>query len=190
MIASGGQEVPAVRQLQANQTSGWVLEDVLAEGLAILFCGTAPGTRSAAERAYYAHPGNRFWRTLHEVGLTPMRIGAKNYRTVLAHGIGLTDLAKQASGPDASLRPGDFDVERLRALVESWRPAIVAFTSKRAGEAFFGRRVDYGLQPTRQGGTRFFVLNSPSGLASGAWQQGRHWRALARLARVSPQPPP
>ena len=44
--------------------SGHILPDVLQPGLALVFCGTAAGKRSAAERAYYAHPGNMFWRAL------------------------------------------------------------------------------------------------------------------------------
>src|ERR1700753_3045292 len=49
-----------------------VLPDVLEPGLRVVFCGTAPGTASARAGAYYAGPGNRFWVTLHEVGLTPV----------------------------------------------------------------------------------------------------------------------
>ena len=48
-----------------------ILPDLLQPGLALVFCGTAAGRRSAAEGAYYAHPGNLFWRALHAVQLTP-----------------------------------------------------------------------------------------------------------------------
>ena len=34
----------------------FVLPDVLAPDLHVVFCGTAPGTRSARDGAYYAHP--------------------------------------------------------------------------------------------------------------------------------------
>ena len=49
-----------------------VLPDVLVPGLAVVFCGSAVGAASARRRAYYAGPGNAFWRTLSEVGLTPI----------------------------------------------------------------------------------------------------------------------
>ncbi|HET6586644.1 MAG TPA: mismatch-specific DNA-glycosylase, partial [Oleiagrimonas sp.] len=43
-----------------------VLPDLLRAGLGLVFCGTAPSRRSAAEGAYYAHPGNYFWRARFE----------------------------------------------------------------------------------------------------------------------------
>jgi TDG/mug DNA glycosylase family protein len=159
-----------------------VLEDVLARNLKVLFCGTAPGTRSAQVGAYYAHPGNRFWRTLHETRLTPRQVAPGDFRDILSFGLGLTDLAKHAYGADATLTAGDFSAAGVRELVERWQPCIVAFTSKRAGREFHGRVVDYGLQQERMGSTRFFVLTSPSGLATGSWQGGRHWHELAMLA--------
>ena len=44
-------------------------------------------------------PGNRFWRTLHEVGLTPTELRPDEYARLLNHGIGLTDLARAPSAP-------------------------------------------------------------------------------------------
>src|SRR2546427_10087333 len=52
------------------QMSGHKLPDLLAPSLRVVFVGTAAGRESAA-KCYYAGRGNRFWRTLHEVGLTP-----------------------------------------------------------------------------------------------------------------------
>ena len=163
-----------------------VLEDVLDEGLSVLFCGTAPGTRSAAERAYYAHPCNRFWKALHETGLTPYQVAPRDFRVITTFGLGLTDLAKHVSGADATLRAGDFSPQALRRVVERYQPRFVAFTSKRAGQEYFGRSVGYGPQDEHIGTTRFYVLTSPSGLATRFWQQGRHWRELAQLARALP----
>ncbi|OYV45492.1 MAG: hypothetical protein B7X10_05700 [Burkholderiales bacterium 21-58-4] len=52
-----------------------VLPDVLRPDLELVFCGTAAGRASAAAGAYYAHPGNFFWRTVHAVGLIPELVG-------------------------------------------------------------------------------------------------------------------
>ena len=51
-----------------------ILPDVLESGLDLVLCGTAAGRKSAEMLAYYAKPGNRFWPTLHAVGLTPRRL--------------------------------------------------------------------------------------------------------------------
>jgi double-stranded uracil-DNA glycosylase len=80
-----------------------VLDDMLAPGLRIVFCGTAPGRLSAEQQAYYAHPQNKFWRILHETGLTPRRLRPDEYRELLTLGIGLTDIAKHAFGMDNQL---------------------------------------------------------------------------------------
>ncbi|BFI95343.1 MAG: mismatch-specific DNA-glycosylase [Rhodanobacter sp.] len=157
-----------------------VLPDVLQPGLALVFCGTAAGKRSAAERAYYAHPGNLFWRALHEAGLTPRLLVPAEFPLLPQFGIGLTDLAKRHSGNDDELPPGAFDVPALRAKVERHAPRVIAFTSKNAGRAALGRNVPYGLQPERIGDTRVFVLPSPSGQARGHWDLDP-WRALAGL---------
>jgi TDG/mug DNA glycosylase family protein len=160
-----------------------VLPDVLAENLDVVFCGTAPGQYSATAGAYYAKPGNRFWPTLHKVGLTPSCLAPQQYRQVLECGLGLTDLAKHTSGQDASLSKQDFEPRALQRIARRYRPRIIAFTSKRAAMEYFGHDVDYGLQSSTIDGTSLYVLTSPSGLATRYWQNGKHWRELAGLVR-------
>jgi double-stranded uracil-DNA glycosylase len=160
-----------------------VLPDVLAEDLDVVFCGTAPGKYSATVGAYYAKPGNRFWPTLHAVGLTPLRLAPHQYRQVLDFNLGLTDLAKHTSGQDAGLSKQDFEPRALQRIARRFRPRIIAFTSKRAAMEYLGNEADYGLQSTRIGDTALFVLTSPSGLATRYWQDARHWRELAALVR-------
>ena len=158
-----------------------ILPDVLAPGLRVVFCGPAPGTRSAQEGAYYAHPGNYFWRTLFEVGLTPVRLAPAEYRRVLEFGIGLTDVAKHHFGSDAELPRDAFDTKALERKLARFRPGIVAFTSKnaaRAGLAAGSRTIGCGEQDLRIGQSRVFVLSSPSGQARGFWNI-EPWRELA-----------
>ena len=163
-----------------------VLPNVLARDLDIVFCGTAAGKRSAEVGAYYAGPGNKFWPTLHQIGLTPQRLAPAEYRKLLRCRLGLTDLAKLVAGADSTLMRKDFNAQALRKLVVKYQPRYVAFTGKRAAREFFGAVVEYGLHPSQSGATRFFVLSSPSGLASRFWQQGRHWHELAALVRGLP----
>ena len=160
-----------------------VLPDVLAPNLAVVFCGSAAGSRSAALGAYYAGPGNRFWPLLFELGLTPCRLEPARYRLVLRYGIGLTDLAKRASGPDASLpRDGD-DPWRLRRVVQQAAPTWLAFNGKRPAAVFLGRRAAWGEQPERVGTTRIFVL--PSTSRANVSFSTEPWHAFAELARTA-----
>jgi TDG/mug DNA glycosylase family protein len=162
---------------------GHVLPDLLRADLKLVFCGTAAGERSAREGAYYAHPGNQFWRALHEAGITPRRFVPAEFSILSELGIGLTDLAKRHSGNDADLPRDAFDVPALLAKVERYRPRLLAFTSKAAARAALGRPVSaYGEQPERIGRTRVFVLPSPSGQARRHWDIGP-WRELARRMR-------
>ena len=56
------------------------MPDVLRPGLRLVICGSAAGAVSAARGAYYAGPGNKFWRILAEVGLTPRRLEPSEFR--------------------------------------------------------------------------------------------------------------
>jgi double-stranded uracil-DNA glycosylase len=160
----------------------YLVPDLLEPGLKLVFCGTAPSKASAAARAYYAKPGNRFWPTLHSVGLTPRRFKPADYPELLQLGIGLTDLCKIHSGTDEQLPPGAFDIPVLRRKIETYQPAWVAFTSKNAAQGLLAHKSEYGLQAEMVGKTRFFVLPSPSGLATKFWDE-YWWRELARLVK-------
>jgi TDG/mug DNA glycosylase family protein len=163
----------------------WVA-DLLAPGLRLVLCGTALGPESARQRAYYADPGNRFWPTLHAVGLTPERFRSTDYPRLLDLGIGLTDLCKHHYGTDARLPADAFDREGLRQRIAAVAPAILAFTSKEGAKRYFGRptgRIAYGFQSERIGPTRIFVLPSPSGLARRYWTDAP-WNALAAAVRA------
>jgi TDG/mug DNA glycosylase family protein len=159
------------------------LPDLLAPNLALVICGSAAGRRSAELRQYYAGPGNKLWRTLHEVGLTPRRLAPAEYPLLLSFGIGLTDVVKDQSGSDAQIDFRRSDPAALRAKIERFAPRWLCFSSKRAGQTFLGRKVAYGPQPETIGATRLFVATSPSGAASGFWDLSV-WQALAQRVKA------
>ncbi len=154
-----------------------ILPDLLAPNLKIIFCGTAPGTQSARAKAYYAGRGNRFWKTLYEIGLTPRQLMPQEYPELLLYGLGLTDLSKTSFGQDETLSFSNEDRESLKAKIERYQPQILAFTSKNAGQQFLKRPVCFGLQDAPIGKTKVFVLPSTSGLAIRYWNI-QHWKKL------------
>jgi double-stranded uracil-DNA glycosylase len=160
-----------------------ILPDVLVPNLRLVFCGTAAGRISAATKSYYAHPQNQFWRTLAAVGLTPRQLQPHEYRELLHAGIGLTDLAKHHAGMDADIPATGFDRERFVAVIRHYQPQIVAFTSKKAGQFYFGKPVAYGWQTPLLGHTRLFVVPSPSPAARGSWDI-QYWQMLADAVRT------
>jgi TDG/mug DNA glycosylase family protein len=155
-----------------------MLPDVLVHGLRIVFCGYAAGTASARAGAYYAGPGNRFWLTLHEVGLTPVLLAPVEFARLPDFGIGLTDVSKTASGSDQEVGRRGVDPERLTAAIAAVEPTHLAFNGKNAARAALGRPVAYGAQSERIGGATVRVLPSTSGAARRFWDIGP-WRELA-----------
>ena len=129
------------------------LPDLLAPNLRIIFVGTAAGKRSAELGHYYAGRGNRFWRTLHEVGLTPRQFAPEEDSNLLALHIGLTDMSKLGAGMDHQIASHEFDPAQFVANVRRYRPRAVAFTSKKAASVWLGkgatRTIPYGRQPDR-----------------------------------------
>jgi len=161
-----------------------ILPDLLQPDLRLVFCGTAAGSVSAARGHYYAHPQNRFWRTLHAVGLTPRRLAPAEYPLLLDYRIGLTDLAKFVSGMDRELPSGSLGraaCEQLAARIGAVQPKILAFTSLAAGRRYLRRNAGFGEQPETIGATRLWLLPSPSPAANWNWDEAV-WSALA--ARV------
>jgi double-stranded uracil-DNA glycosylase len=161
-----------------------ILPDVLAPGLRVVFCGVAPGRVSAARRAYYAGPGNKFWPMLHKTGLTPRRFTPQEYPEVLALGIGLTDVCKTAFGADNELARAAFDPAGFMRKMERYRPRAIAFDGKFAAKMAFGvKTIAYGRQPDALFGAAVFVLPSPSGRAVRFWDE-RYWFEVAAFVQA------
>lgn len=163
-----------------------IVPDLWDETTRLVFCGTALGARSAAARAYYAHPGNRFWKALHAHGFTPHRVDPAAYPCVAQWGIGLTDMCKTASGNDDEIPPETYDSDRLRQKIEALQPDIVAFTSKEAARQFLRLnatgKIPYGFLDRTIGRTRLYVLPSPSGHAAKYWNDGV-WAELSKIVK-------
>jgi TDG/mug DNA glycosylase family protein len=160
-----------------------MLPDLLVPGLKLVVCGSAAGAVSAARGEYYAGPGNKFWPTLHQVGLTARRLAPHEYCELLSYGIGLTDVAKDQAGNDAAIDFCRSDPAGLRSKVHRFSPLFLVCNGKKAAQVFLGRpRIAFGLQPETIGPTRLFVAPSTSGAASGFWDIGI-WQDLAQLVR-------
>ena len=159
------------------------LPDQLQDGLRLVFVGTAASQRSADLGHYYAHPGNRFWRVIDEVGITPRRYEPHEFPALLKIGIGFTDLCKSGSGMDYRALTFPIDIPAFREKMRRYRPKTIAFTSKKAASLFYGRptrAVTLGRQPPLDDFPAVFVLASPSGAASGHWTL-QPWQELADL---------
>jgi G:T/U-mismatch repair DNA glycosylase/ADP-ribose pyrophosphatase YjhB (NUDIX family) len=164
--------------------------DVLAPGLAAIFCGINPGRASAAAGAHFANPRNDFWRLLHDAALTPRLVAPAEQFALLDYGYGLTNAALRTTRGSGDLRRGDFDgaSERLERIAAELRPGWLAFVGKEAYRGAFGERAGLGLQRRRLADALLFVLpsTSPANAAVPYWERLRWFQELA--GRVTGRP--
>ena len=110
----------------------------------ILILGSLPSERSIAERRYYAHPQNAFWRIMREIfGIEGEY--ADRCRQLVGRRMALWDVLH------SSVRPGsmDADIRLLSATPNDFSTffeehahiRLIAFNGKKA-EELFGRFVD------------------------------------------------
>jgi double-stranded uracil-DNA glycosylase len=143
------------------------LADVIADDLVVLFCGANPGLSSAAARAPFATPGDRWWPALYESGFTPRRLAPYEAHELLALGLGLTSLVRRPTVGVAELAQAEFAEggRLLRRRVLARRPRWLAVLGVTAYRAAFGQPdAAVGLQEETIGSTRLWILPNPSGL--------------------------
>ena len=108
----------------------------------LLILGSLPGARSLAERRYYAHPTNQFWRLLGSVIDQPLAEWAYGERLAALRQakIGLWDVIRSAerrTSNDAHIRRADpHDLAALVSTLPDLR--MIAFNGGKA--AAIGRR--------------------------------------------------
>lgn len=168
--------------------------------LRMLIVGTNPSPWAAAANGPFGRPGNRFWPSLFEAGVTANLINASagisraDERMLAERGVGLTNIiARPSSRADElsldELRAGrDALIQRMRLL----QPRAAAFTGITAfRRAFAEPRATLGQQPTDQlpgwpAHTKLWVVPDPSGLnahesiASLAEKWRKVWSASSR----------
>ena len=107
---------------------GRFVPDVLGPGLGVLFCGINPSLYSAAVGHHFARPGNRFWKALHQGGLTPRLLAPDEEDELLALGLGITNLVERATAGAADLGAAELREggARLAAKAAAVRPRMVA----------------------------------------------------------------
>jgi TDG/mug DNA glycosylase family protein len=146
--------------------AGERLEDILAEHLAVIFCGINPGVTATALGHHFAGRGNRFWRTLHLAGFTPQEVRPENDRTLLQYQCGLTAVVERPSARADQLSLHEFIAAAadFEQKIARHAPRFVAFLGKAAYCALSGQRdIPWGLQPTTFGHASVWVLPNPSG---------------------------
>ena len=160
-------------QAELQSYYGVTVPDLLGPDLRLLFVGINPGLWTAAVQTHFARPGNRFYPALLAAGIITEPVDAGTGMTeadrerFVARGLGITNLVPQASARADELTAEELVVggRRLRGLVETQRPRVVAVAGITAYRTAFGlRRARAGLQPEAWGESQVWVVPNPSGL--------------------------
>jgi TDG/mug DNA glycosylase family protein len=163
---------------------GKQIEDVIAPDLDVLFVGINPGLWSGATGHHFARPGNRFWRAIHDAGLTPNLLSPDRQGELLRYDLGITNLVNRTTATAAELTADELRAG-ARSLVDKiarLRPQKVAFLGVSTYRVAFDQpKAVVGRQPDRIDGSEVWVLPNPSGL-NAHYQLPDLARAYAQLA--------
>ena len=141
--------------------------DILAKGLAVIFCGLNPASSAAAAGHNFSNASNRFWSVLHLAGFTDTRLRAEDERRLLEYGCGITAVVRRPTKRAEEISAEEFRQARLgfESKIQHYAPRSMAFLGKRALSAMTGRPdIAWGEQSTRFAGAMTWVLPNPSGL--------------------------
>jgi TDG/mug DNA glycosylase family protein len=142
------------------------LPDIIAERLAVVFCGINPGMTAAVAGHHFVRRSNRFWRALHLAGFTPEEILPENDRTILQYGYGLTAVVDRPTARADQLSRQEFiaAAAHFEQKIARYAPRFVGFLGKAAYSVLSGQReIAWGPQPVAFGKARVWVLPNPSG---------------------------
>ena len=160
-----------------------VIDDIGMDTCRLLVVGINPGLWTAKVGAPFARPGNRFWPALHEAGITPRLVDARDGLSdadlaMLAEaGLGFTDVVARATAragelTDDEIRAGGRLLAEKVARQRDLRggPEIVmvagigAFRTAFGAKTPSGGKVGVGKQEIAIGGAETWVVPNPSGL--------------------------
>jgi TDG/mug DNA glycosylase family protein len=168
-IPCGSQTAASSGPGPAEIAAAWgsTIDDVIAPGLKVLFCGINPSLYSAAVGHHFARPGNRFWPALHLAGFTDRVLSPFEDELALRHGLGVTNLVARATGSAQDLSREELR-EGGKALADKvlrYAPGVLAVVGIGAYRMAFDQpRATIGPQGQQLGGRPVWVLPNPSGL--------------------------
>ena len=162
----------ATLALGVRSKSMETLPDYLRSGLDIVLIGLNPSIRSVEAGHYFANPRNRFWKAVSAANIIGRSVGPEDDASLLAHGIGFTDVVKRPTSQASGLTSADYrrDAPVLREKLLCHAPRIACFHGLTAYRAYLRHgegirnpgNLELGMQDLVIGSSRVFVLPNPS----------------------------
>ncbi|WP_409305864.1 G/U mismatch-specific DNA glycosylase [Peribacillus sp. SCS-155] len=144
------------------------INDHLKKDLILLFVGFNPSIRSGETGHHYANPNNRFWRILHEAGITPRRYKPEEDQDLLEVGYGFTNIVPRPTKTAEEITKSEYARGKLelKKKIEAFKPKVICYVGKGVYQQFSGKKeISWGKQDEPViPGTIDFVAPSSSGL--------------------------
>ena len=142
--------------------------DLLQKNLKVVFIGFNPSIRSSEVCHHYANPTNRFWRILHESGLTQRKYLPEEDAELLKLGYGFTNIVSRPTRGAADITRKEYQEGRLelKQKLSFFKPEFACYVGKGVYKEYSKRKsIDWGFQPSNEvPGITDFVAPSSSGL--------------------------
>lgn len=127
------------------------IPDHLVKGLKIVFVGFNPSIMSGETGHHYANPNNRFWKILHESGLTPRLYTTDEDQDLLKLGYGLTNIVERPTKEALDITKQEYEEGRfqLRQKLQLYKPKVACYVGKGVYQEFSQiKKVPWGIQPS------------------------------------------
>ncbi|MDQ0268463.1 mismatch-specific DNA-glycosylase [Cytobacillus purgationiresistens] len=144
------------------------INDHLVQYLDVVFIGFNPSIKSSETGYHYANKNNRFWKILHESGLTPRKYSAEENALLLDLGYGLTNIVSRPTKAADEISKDEYLVgrEELIKKLKHFQPKIACFVGKGVYQQYSKKKsIPWGFQEMSVlPHMRDFVAPSSSGL--------------------------
>lgn len=144
------------------------IKDHLRMGLDLLFVGFNPSIRSSETGHHFANPNNRFWKILHESGLTPRKFAPEEDYKLLDYGFGLTNIVSRPTKAADEITKEEYLEGKniLSQKIIHYKPKIICYVGKGVYQEYSEKKkIPWGRQEEAViCGTIDFVAPSSSGL--------------------------
>ncbi|CEG27446.1 mismatch-specific DNA-glycosylase [Bacillus sp. B-jedd] len=145
-----------------------MLQDHIRPGLDILFIGFNPSILSGMTGHHFASPNNRFWKILHEAGITPEKFKPEEDLLLPEIGLGLTNIVERPTKSAEEITKEEYRDGReiLKEKIRFYKPLIACFVGKGVYQQYsLKKEIPWGEQQEQiVPGTADFVAPSSSGL--------------------------
>ncbi|QVY59825.1 G/U mismatch-specific DNA glycosylase [Cytobacillus gottheilii] len=144
------------------------VNDIISPDLDVLFIGFNPSIKSSETGHHFANRSNRFWKILHESGLTPYQYLPEQDQELLELNYGLTNIVARPTKAADEITKEEYNEGRLLLAekLQTYQPKIACYVGKGVYEQLAKKKkIPWGIQETSVvPGIIDFVAPSSSGL--------------------------